>query len=322
MRAVGTVQDGGLPHVACTCERCERARREPSFRRRVASLAIVLPAGAGETAPGTPAAPDDPPGSSAAQRDRREPAPGADARRVWLIDATPDLREQLDALADVRGAAAGRVDRAPLDGLLLTHAHIGHYLGLAFLGFEAAHAQRLDVVATPRMAVFVRANAPWDQLVRLENIALIELAAGASFELGAGVTVTSVAVPHRDEYADTVAYRIAGPGSTIFYAPDTDGWERWEVPLPQALAGADVAILDGTFYSREELPGRDTAAIGHPLIVETMDLLAPAVRAGRLRVYFTHLNHSNRALEPESSERREIESRGFRVLAEGEEIGL
>ena len=106
--------------------------------------------------------------------------------------------------------------------------------------------------------------------------------------------------------------------------PDTDSWRAWPRPLPEVLAafGVDLALLDGTFYSLDELPGRPVSSIGHPLITESMDLLEPLVKAGKLAVAFTHLNHSNPALEPESAARKAIEARGFRVLAEGEAIGL
>ena len=84
------------------------------------------------------------------------------------------------------------------------------------------------------------------------------------------------------------------------------------------LDGVDIAVLDGSFYSGEELPARDLSAIGHPLIVDSMQRFESRVSEGKLRIYFTHLNHSNPALDPSSPERAEIERRGFRVLAEGE----
>ncbi|MGH9362905.1 MAG: MBL fold metallo-hydrolase, partial [Thermoanaerobaculia bacterium] len=271
------------------CIRCERARREPGFRRRVASLAVHLPA----------------------------------SDRVYLLDATPDLGEQLEEVARLRGRVpTGRVDRTPVDGVFLTHAHIGHYLGLAFFGFETVHTRRLPVWASPRMSDFLRGSGPWSQLVKLENVELRALWAGEAVALGDGVTVTPLQVPHRDEYSDTLGFLIRGPRRTVLYVPDTDSWRAWARPLPELLAGVDEAVLDGTFYSLDELPGRDVAAIGHPLITETMELLGPLVEAGRLRVAFTHLNHSNPALQPESPARRALEGRGFRVLAEGEEIGL
>ena len=288
VRVLGTVQDGGLPHAACSCVRCELARHDPRQRRYVASLAVVLPA----------------------------------SGRVVLIDATPDLRPQIDRLADLRDAPEGRVDRAPVDGVLLTHAHIGHYLGLAFLGFEVVHTRHLPVYCTPRMADFLRRNGPWSQLVEMGNIELVETPPGEAVDLGEGVRVEFLAVPHRDEFSDTVGFLLRGPQRSLLYVPDTDAWSSWATPLTEVLQGVDAAILDGSFYSLDELPGRDITAVKHPLITTSMDLLQDIVTAGRSEIFFSHLNHTNPALEPGSAARREIERRGFHVLAEGQELAL
>ena len=111
---------------------------------------------------------------------------------VFLIDATPDIREQLDALRDVRPGPGDRVDRAPLDGVLLTHAHLGHYTGLSFFGFEAVHTHDLPVYCSPSMAGYLRDNGPWSQLVELENIELREVQQEEPFALGDDVFVTAI----------------------------------------------------------------------------------------------------------------------------------
>jgi pyrroloquinoline quinone biosynthesis protein B len=136
--------------------------------------------------------------------------------------------------------------------------------------------------------------------------------------------VTPIQVPHRDELSDTMGFVIRGPKGTLFYAPDTDSWSAWPRPLTEVLERekVDIALLDATFYSPDELPDRDVTKIKHPLITTSMDLLRPLVTAGRLQVYFTHLNHSNPALDEGGPARKAIEARGFRVLAEGEEFGL
>ena len=288
VRVLGTVQDGGLPHAACSCRRCGLARRDRAYRRYVASLALVIPT----------------------------------TGQVVLIDATPDVVEQLDLLDDVRDAVHGRVDRAPVDGVLLTHAHVGHYLGLAFFGFEAVHTRGLPVYCTPRMASFLNANGPWSQLVEIGNIDLVEIPPGGSAELGAGVVAEFLRVPHRDEFSDTVGFVLKGPRRRLLYVPDTDAWESWEPPLTDVLQGIEVAVLDGSFYSLDELPGRDISQVKHPLITSSMDLLQDFVSSGRGEVYFSHMNHTNPALEPDSAARREIEQRGFHVLVEGQELAL
>lgn len=301
VRALGTAQDGGIPHAACECERCAAAREDPARRRLVASLAIIV-------------------GSEGVGRAEGEGHP-----LVYLIDATPDIREQLDALRDVRDDPPDRVDREPVDGILLTHAHIGHYSGLAFFGFEAISTRGLPVWCTPRMAEFLRRNEPWGQLVRIGNIDVRESPPGEAIDLPGGVRVEPVKVPHRDELSDTVGYRIEGPARTVLYIPDTEPWRLWRPPLPdplELLGSADILIVDATFYSPEELPGRHASSIGHPLVMETMDLLEGLVREGKLEVYFTHFNHSNPVLDPESAAARAVEARGFRVLREGEEWEL
>ncbi len=238
------------------------------------------------------------------------------------MDATPDLPAQIEMIHGFRPHP--EADRAPVDGILLTHAHMGHYLGLAHLGFESLNATGIPVWASPRMAAYLRANGPWSQLVRLENIALREFQPGQPFDLEENVSIKPIQVPHRDEYSDTMAFLIRGPHKTILYVPDTDTWKTWPKPLPDVLRDekVDLALLDGTFYSPDELPDRDVTKIKHPLITATMDLLEPLVKAGKVKVWFTHLNHSNPAYEKDGAARKAIEGRGFGVVGEGEAVGL
>jgi pyrroloquinoline quinone biosynthesis protein B len=287
--ALGTAQDGGVPQAGCDCSRCVAARRDPARRRRVASLALQLPA----------------------------------TGQSWLIDATPDLGEQLEAVHRLRPRAAGRPDRHPVDGVLLTHAHAGHYLGLAFFGYEAIDSRDLPVFASPRMAAFLRGNGPWGLLAARRNILLRELSPGVPLALAPGLSVTPLVVPHRGELSDTLGFVVRGPRRTLLYVPDTDSWTAWAPPLPEVLRRerVQVALLDGTFYSAGELPDRDVRAIGHPLMSATMELLREQVRGG-LQVFFTHLNHSNPALDPMGPERRTLAAAGFRVLEEGQALEL
>lgn len=289
---LGTVQDGGMPQTACSCVRCSAARKNPALARRVASLAIDFPK----------------------------------SDHTYLIDATPELAVQLEEVHTFRHHPEDRVDRKPLDGVMLTHAHIGHYLGLALFGFESLNTKSLPLWVSPRMAEYLRSNGPWSQLVKLDNVAIREFAIGQPFPLEEGVTVTAIQVPHRDEYSDTMGFLIRGPRKTLFYVPDTDQWTTWKRPLPTLLEEekVDYALLDATFYSADELPDRDVTKIKHPLVTVSMDLLEPLVQKqkGKLGVWFTHFNHSNPALDPQGAARKTIESRGFRVLDEGDEFPL
>ncbi|MET0619963.1 MAG: MBL fold metallo-hydrolase [Thermoanaerobaculia bacterium] len=231
------------------------------------------------------------------------------AGRRFLVDATPDFADQIESLG-------GRPD-----GILLTHAHIGHYLGLAQLGREVLGARKVLVYCTPAMAKFLRENKPWSRLVALENIAIREVAPGSEVVLTDSLRATPIRVPHRDEDSDTVAWLIRGPARSILWLPDIDKWEKWDRSLPALLEDpALVAFVDGTFHSADEIPGRSIAEIPHPLVAETTALLAGVPRA-RDRVYLVHLNHTNRLLWDENA-KAALAERGIGVAREGQRISL
>lgn len=219
----------------------------------------------------------------------------------WIIDATPDFPSQMNSLGG----------RAP-DGILLTHAHIGHYLGLAHLGREVLGAKGVPVYAMPRMREFLERNGPWSQLVSLRNIELIKLEDNVEIALNSRIHVTPIRVPHRDEFSETVGFVVRGPSRSVLWLPDIDKWEKWDVPLESMLERVDVAWLDGTFFTAEELPGRDLREIPHPLITETMSRLANSPL--RERVRFIHLNQSNPLLRAPRT--------GIAVARDGERVGL
>jgi len=235
-----------------------------------------------------------------------DPASG----KRFLIDATPDFAEQMATLGGLP------------DGILLTHAHIGHYLGLAQLGREVLDARRVPVYATPRMARFLRENGPWKRFVAMGNVDIREIEPGAPVMLTPALTATAIRVPHRDEDSDTVAWVVRGPGRSVLWLPDIDKWETWDHRLPEMLAADPTltAFVDGTFFSADEIPGRSLAEIPHPLVPETMALF-PADAPGARRVVFVHLNHTNRLLW-DADALRSVEARGFSVARDGQIVPL
>jgi pyrroloquinoline quinone biosynthesis protein B len=269
---LGTAQDGGLPQAGCTCDHCRASHADPAQRRLVACLGLV---------------------------DRT-------AGRSWLIDATPDFREQIHALQQL-------APDCPLAGIALTHAHMGHYAGLIHLGREAWGARRLPLYASARMARFLAENAPWSQLVALGNVEVRPLVPEQAVPLSPRLSLLPLSVPHRDEFADTLAYVARGSTRRLFYCPDIDAWDRWDRNLRSTVAGMDVALLDGTFFSADELPGRDLAEIPHPLATDTARRLASVDCDVRL----IHLNHSN-PLHHAGPERVWLAERGIGVGAQGD----
>jgi pyrroloquinoline quinone biosynthesis protein B len=284
---LGIAQDGGLPHFGCEQPCCVQAR---------ASGRVLFPACLGVV-------------------DRRGDGPP----RLLLVEATPRIEEQVALLHELAGVH-GR-GRQPVDAVLTTHAHLGHYLGLAWFGREVAGSRRLPLHASPRFCAFVREHAPWRQLVAQEQILPQAFVVGEAFAPWPGLQVTALAVPHRDEWSDTMAFVVRGPNRAALFVPDVDAWEKEPGLLGRLLDGVDVAYLDGTFYDGRELPDRDLAEIPHPLMTRTMALLADVAQARPGALRFLHCNHTNPVLH-DASLRARLEVAGFALAAQGERVAL
>ena len=287
VKVAGTAQDGGIPHIGCSCANCQRAWKDPHFSRLISSLALF---------------------------DLNE-------NKAILVDATPDIRAQTLMIQERLGPDKKQGRYWP-DGVLLTHGHIGHYTGLMFYGYEALSTDRLPVYCSKRMNDFLAQNGPWSQLVNQKNIITRIIEPLQIFSLTSSLTVLAFQVPHRDEYTDTLGFVIQGPKRSLLYIPDIQNWKIWDRSIQQEVQKADIALLDGTFFSPEELPSRDLSSIGHPFISASMKLLGGIVREGKTKVYFTHLNHSNLALDPAGEARKIIEKNGFDLAEDGMEFPL
>jgi pyrroloquinoline quinone biosynthesis protein B len=202
--------------------------------------------------------------------------------KAFLFDATPDMPSQIHSLT------GGKVP----DGIFLTHAHIGHYTGLMYLGREAVSAKSVPVYGTRRLHGYLAANGPWSQLVTLKNIEPRELVPGTPLEVDGGLRVTALSVPHRDEFSDTVGYLIAGPNTKVLFIPDIDQWQKWSRNIRTLADQVDILLLDGTFASASEIPGRTISDIPHPLMPATRELLKGTKGA----LWFIHLNHTNQQI--------------------------
>ena len=274
LRILGIAQDAGHPHVGCRRPCCLPAWDEPARRHRVSCLGLI------------------------------------DDDRAWLVDATPDLPVQLNALQG---------QGADLAGVLLTHGHIGHYTGLVYLGREGLGARRVPVFVLPRMRRLLSNHAPWEQLVRLENIVLHDLQPGEPVDLSPALSVTPLLVPHRAEYTETAGYLIAGRRRRVLYVPDVDYW--WP-GVDALLETIDLALLDGTFFTTDEAPGRDPTEVPHPPISRSLLRFSTLSAEVRGRIRFIHLNHSNPALDPDSAAAAAIAQAGMGVAREGEVLAL
>jgi pyrroloquinoline quinone biosynthesis protein B len=108
---LGTIQDGGSPHIGCKKDCCRNLFLNSDESRKVVSLGLIIP----------------------------------EHNKKYIFEATPDLPEQMKIL---RNYSAFGEKETP-DGIFLTHAHMGHYTGLMYLGKAAMNADNVPVYAMP-----------------------------------------------------------------------------------------------------------------------------------------------------------------------------
>lgn len=272
---LGTLQDGGLPHIGCKKSCCTTQIENPDPNDMVVSLGIIDPS----------------------------------YQSTYLFEATPDLSRQLHLLNFQAGLAP---DIMP-SGVFATHAHIGHYTGLQYFGKESKNANQVPVYAMPRMQEFLSSNGPWDQLVRLENIQLRPIINQQQIILSDSLTIIPFRVPHRDEYSETVGFKIIGPNKSVLFIPDIDKWSIWSTSIIEQISQVDYAFLDGTFYHGQEIGTRDISQIPHPFIQESMELFKDLSTEERAKIHFIHFNHTNPVLNEQSEAYKHCIKQGFNI---------
>ena len=280
---LGVAQDAGYPQINCYAEHCMPAWKEPTLRRLATSLAVV---------------------------DHRN-------KTKYLFEATPDIKEQFYRLHQIAPD-----DKYFLGGIFLTHAHMGHYVGLVHLGREAASTKSTPVFAMPRMKNYLETNGPWSQLVKLKNIQIHQLEHNQETKLTQQLRVIPMLVPHRDEFSETVGYKIVGPRKSALFIPDIDKWKKWQVDIRDLIKQVDYAFLDATFFDDAELPNRDMNEVPHPFVIESLQLFANLSKEDKAKVHFIHFNHSNPLLIDGSGAQRKVKQLGFKFAKEGMRIVL
>ena len=231
------------------------------------------------------------------------------SKATYIFDASPDLAKQLSFMKD-------KISEN-LKGIFLTHAHIGHYSGLMYLGRESFNSKNIPVYAMPRMKKFLETNGPWDQLVSLNNIRINSIINESEIVVEKELIVKPIEVPHRDEYSETVGYMIKGPNKSAIYIPDIDKWYKWDKSMVDLIRSVDYAFIDATFYDEKEINYRDISEIPHPFVIESMKLFEGFSKEEKSKIYFIHLNHTNPLLDNNSSEYKDLISKGYNVAQEG-----
>jgi len=277
---LGTAQDGGYPHIGCERACCKKVYTGQAPAGKTTALALVDPL----------------------------------RKKWWLFEAGPDLPYQLHYFAET----TDHVYPFLPEGIFITHAHIGHYTGLMYLGREALGASSVKVHVLPRMKSYLSSNGPWSQLVQLKNIILEEISETDLLQLNETIQVQAFTVPHRDEYSETAGFNIITPNDRYLFIPDIDKWSRFSKDIRTLVDSATHSFLDASFYSMEEMKHRNLAEIPHPLVTETMELFSKHPLSTKNKIHFIHFNHTNRLLWDEESV-KQLQRQGFGVSKIGEQ---
>jgi pyrroloquinoline quinone biosynthesis protein B len=306
MRAVvlGAAAGGGFPQWNSNAEACRRARRgDPKARPRTqASLAV-----------------------------------SGDGQRWFLINASPDLRQQIEANGFLYPRSGLR--SSPIEGVILTGADVDVIAGLLHL----RERQAFTLYATQRVLDVLKANPIFEVLseecVRREAVPL-----GQPFEphhidgSGSGLDIELFDVPGKvalwleagralDALAgapgDTVGVEVRASGERLVYVP---GCAAMNQALIGRLHGASVVLFDGTLWQDDEmirlgLGPKTGRRMGHMSVSGPDGTLAAFRDIPAKRKILIHINNSNPILIDDSAERAGVEKEGWEVAYDGMEVG-
>lgn len=291
LRVLGSAAGGGSPQWNCGCPVCAAVRSGAGLARTQSSVAV-----------------------------------SADRRRWFLINASPDVRAQIEVFPGLHP----RDDRTtPLEAVLLTDAELDHTLGLLLL--REARALRLYATQAVRKTLFDGSGI----LRTLERYCPVEWHAvipDADLALAEGLSCRAFDVPtvKRDRFATgvdhgrVVGYRLADErsGGTLVYLP---GVQSLTPALHVEIKGCDCLLIDGTCWRDDELvrlglAGKTSRDMGHLPIDGPDGSLAQLPSLGVGRTIFVHMNNTNPVLLEGAPERRTVEESGMEVAMDGLEV--
>lgn len=302
---LGSAAGGGFPQWNCNTEACRSARTGEALARTQSSIAV-----------------------------------SGDGNNWFLFNASPDLRQQINATPQLHPNHGLRT--TPIAGAILTNADIDHIAGLLTL----RESMPLVLHATERVLSTLKANSIFNVLnpdfVKRRSFVL-----GESFEPltpggeKSGLVVEPFAVPGKvalyleDETAgpnfgsteqDTVGVRVASTDNAayFFYIPGCAGLTP---ELEERLRGAPLVLFDGTLWHDTEMIDAGIGVktgqrMGHISMSGEEGSIAAFKDLGVERKVFIHINNSNPTLLDNTEERRVAEQAGWEISFDGMEINL
>jgi pyrroloquinoline quinone biosynthesis protein B len=295
VRVLGAAAGGGYPQWNCACRLCQRVRSGGSGARARAHACLAI---------------------------------SCTQKNWYLVNATPDIRYQIESFHHLHAGPGLR--ETPIRGILLTDAEFDHTIGLLILREGAP----IEVYAAPAIITALTDTFPVRRLLEpYAKLSWNELPAEKPFQLDEGrLQVQTLALGKKrpryvvqfENQSDwVVGYRFADlqTGGTVVYAPAI---ERWSDEFGREVSRADLALLDGTFWSNDEMvrlrASKLTATeMGH------IPISGPEGSATRFRAFktkrkvYTHINNTNPILDESSAENRWLADNGIEVGWDGME---
>ena len=306
IRILGSAAGGGCPQINCNCRNCAGAR---------SSEAGLTP------------------------RTQSSVAVSRDGQTWVLLNASPDVRQQIGAAPQLAPRRQATSRESPIKAVILTNGDVDHIAGLLSLreGFA------FSLYGSRRVLGTLAANSIFNVL-DAGLVPRVQLEVGQTAELtnaGLGLTIEAFPVPGKialylenpaDGQAlgtrdgDTIGLKIADPssGAAFFYIPGCAGMDA---TLAAQLRGAQLVLFDGTLYSDDEMIAQGLSSktgkrMGHISMSGADGAMAALGRLDIQRRVFVHINNSNPVLREDSPERAEVQKAGWEIAFDGMEISL
>lgn len=303
---LGAAAGGGVPQWNCGCQICRAARSDrPELQNGQACIAVT-----------------------------------ADDRNWFLINASPDLRQQVTATPQLH-PQDGALRHSPIAGVILTNGEVDAVAGL----LSMREGSPFTIYAHQRVLAILKANSIFNVLSD-KNVKREAIATDTSFALrlqdgtASGLDVLPFTVPGKgawylegqahpageDGDGDTLGLRISEP-ATGKYFYFIAACARVTPELKERIRGAPLVFFDGTVWRDDELIaaglGHKTGqSMGHIAMSGADGAIASLADAGIGQKFFLHINNSNPALLHDSAERAALTTTGWKIPHNGMEITL
>jgi pyrroloquinoline quinone biosynthesis protein B len=307
IKVLGSAAGGGFPQWNCNCRNCAAVRAgTPGFRARTQSSLAV----------------------------------SRDGINWALLNASPDLRQQINDNRELQPDLKAGLRHSPIKAAVLTNGDVDHIIGLINL----REAQPFAIYASKRILDVLAANSVFqvlaDPLVPRNEITLDQPFNLAGGGVDLGLTVEAFAVPGKvalyledkssGDYGgregDTIGLKISDPAEkkSFFYIP---GCAAVDERLATRLKGATVVFFDGTLFTDDEmieqgLLNKTGARMGHISMSGDAGSITAFSKLGVGRLIYVHINNSNPALDENSPARKAIDCAGWEVGYDGMEVRL